>query len=141
MSELLPILAVILIVMGLIEKKLKFPAAKRAEPSPQEAAPPIREQAAGPAAPRPAPAVWDAPPVRPAPPKPLEPRADARPASEGEDPGHAYMLNEPRLSQKEPPETEEEERAGALGRELVRGMVLGEIMRRPERRPWGRRRA
>lgn len=129
MSELLPVLAVILVVLGLIEKKHKFTAAKRGAQPAQAAPLPPRQEAAQPM------------PVQPAPPPaPLQPRVNARIATEGEDPCHAYMLDEPLPSQGEL-EPENEARADARGQELVRSMVLGEIMRRPERRPWGRRRA
>ena len=75
----------------------------------------------------PAPVVMPRVPLTPAP---------AQMGPEGEDACHEYMLDEPGMIPKTPILQEHDSEEAA--RELVRGVIIGEILRRPARRPYGR---
>lgn len=167
MSELLPVLVIILIVVGWIEKKRKPSAANRRPPLTQRTPAPVQEKTSAeilgkmsaaiqekmsPAAReemsaphRPVPAPVGSMPAQAAPVKFMRPRlespiAQGAPTDEGEDPCHAYMLhNQP--DARPAREAGEEEGPSESGSQLVRGVIMGEILRRPERRYYGRRRA
>ena len=82
---------------------------------------------------QPAPAVQPAPVA--APHVPLTP-APAQMGTEGEDACHEYMLDEPIEIKKTPVLQEKESEETA--RELVRGVIIGEILRRPAVKRYGR---
>lgn len=161
MSELLPVLVIILMVVGWIEKKRKPSAANRRPPLPQRTPALVQEKTSAaiqekmpiaareetPASHRPVPAPVGDMPAQAAPTKPMRPRlespiAQGAPTDEGEDPCHAYMLDEQPASRsdREAGEGEGEEPSESAS-QLVRGVIMGEILRRPERRYYGRRRA
>lgn len=133
-SVLLPLLIIVLSTVSKFNKARKNQAAAKTAVPPRDAAPrpaaarSRTDQAALASAPvRPAPA-----PVPAAPPSP----APAQIGPEGEDACHEYMLHEAQEETREMPQQPDSE---AAARELVRGVIIGEILRRPSGRRCGRR--
>lgn len=141
LSFLLTLAIIILSIVAKVKKNQKkaVPAAKKApvqQASPAEipraAAPAIPVQQAIPVSPMPAPAPMKA--AFPAAPKAPAP---ARMGPEGEDACHEYMLDEQRPAGGIPALQEDEQQSEAA-RDLVRGVIIGEILRRPAPRRYGR---
>ena len=141
LSFLLTLAIIILSIVAKVKKNQKkaVPAAKKApvqQASPAEipraAAPAIPVQRAIPVSPMPAPAPMKA--AFPAAPKAPAP---ARMGPEGEDACHEYMLDEQRPAGGIPALQEDEQQSEAA-RDLVRGVIIGEIFRRPAPRRYGR---
>lgn len=141
LSFLLTLAIIILSIVAKVKKNQKkaVPAAKKApvqQASPAEitraAAPAIPVQRAIPVSPMPAPAPMKA--AFPAAPKAPAP---ARMGPEGEDACHEYMLDEQRPAGGIPALQEDEQQSEAA-RDLVRGVIIGEILRRPAPRRYGR---
>lgn len=144
LSSLLTLAIIILSIVAKVKKNQKkaAPAAKKApvqQASPAEipraAAPAIPVQQAIPVSPMPAPVPMQAAaPVAPATPKAPAP---ARMGPEGEDACHEYMLDEQRPAGGIPALQEDEQQSEAA-RDLVRGVIIGEILRRPAVKRYGR---
>ena len=62
--------------------------------------------------------------------------APAQMGEEGEDDCHEYMLDEPAAVPKAPAAQDHD--SEEIARELVRGVIIGEILRRPVHRNYGR---
>ena len=141
LSFLLTLAIIILSIVAKVKKNQKkaAPAAKKApvqQASPAEipraAVPAIPVQQAIPVSPMPAPApMKTAFPVAPKAPAP------ARMGPEGEDACHEYMLDEQRPAGGIPALQTDEQQSEAA-RDLVRGVIIGEILRRPAPRRYGR---
>lgn len=137
-SALLPLLIIVLSIVTKFGKARKNQTSAKTDVPPRDAAPrpalarSPTDQAApasAPARPAPAPVSAPVPAASPAP-------APAQIGPEGEDACHEYMLHETQEETREMPQPPDSE---AAARELVRGVIIGEILRRPSERRCGRR--
>lgn len=139
MPNFLPLIIVLIGVFTIMDKAKKAKTAKEAQACREESAhrrgvPEIRQQPA-PEARRPL-----APALEATAPGQMRPRISARPtptvmAPEGEDPCHDDMLFE-QQNEGSAPASPEARAAQAAAQELLRGVVLSEILRRPRQRAY-----
>lgn len=145
MEELIPILIIVIVsILSSVANKNKKSAQQikqmeaRKQAMATEAEHMQEQRAAAAPSAQPAPVIRPtvtAPAPKAAPRAPIAP-APARMGVEGEDACHEYMLDEKRPQVNRPrPQNEDSESAA---QELVRGVIIGEILRRPVQKRYGR---